>query len=168
MRQGVRTHKTCLQRDATSPAPSPRRVTKQVKRPARRFDHHQSFLHATGTDLHDVAIKPSRRAKSGSALVSVEMGSPRPSPRRWLRSKVASAAAESDIDLDPLSGKEDTLILWHITLTIALISFRKNPRNGGHREQPPTRQAKIHHPQEARFPGDPETRDRPSQAPPKL
>jgi len=28
--------------------------------------------------------------------------------------------------------KIETPTLWHIALTIALISFRKNPRNGGH------------------------------------
>ncbi|KAI1461926.1 hypothetical protein F4805DRAFT_411440 [Annulohypoxylon moriforme] len=54
------------------------------------------------------------------------MGSPRPSPRRWLQSKVASAKVRKRIEvLIPSAGR--ILLIRHIALTIALISFRKNP-----------------------------------------
>ncbi|KAI1828568.1 hypothetical protein F4861DRAFT_8723 [Xylaria intraflava] len=82
------------------------------------------------------------RMKSGRTLVSVGMGSPRPSPRRWLRSKVTSAAVEKVVESEPLK-REDALALRHIALTIALISFRKNPRNGGHRGCLPTIQLSV-------------------------
>jgi hypothetical protein len=71
---------------------------------------------------------PTRR--EGRLLVASEgQSSPGPSPRRWLRSKVASAAA---------GGRVPQRFCWkrgkrghprplrHIALTIALVSFRKN------------------------------------------
>ncbi|OTB15551.1 hypothetical protein K445DRAFT_22492 [Daldinia sp. EC12] len=98
--------KTCPQRDATSPAPSHTRGL-------------QKFC--GGVDLLFPTKACSHASGGGFAL-----GSPRPSPRRWLRSKVASAEVrERDGWLHNL-GKE-SLALWHIALTIALISFRKNP-----------------------------------------
>ena len=57
-----------------------------------------------------------------------ETGSPRPSPRRWLRSKVASAALQKRM---AILVAANFLFARHIALTIALISFRKNPSFGG-------------------------------------
>lgn len=63
--------------------------------------------------------------------VNCGLDPPRPSPRRWLRSKVASASSTLDVFLD-------SFVLRHVALTIALISFRKNPaqKGGGQCDHP--------------------------------
>jgi hypothetical protein len=63
----------------------------------------------------------------GRRLNKTWMGSPRPSPRRWLRSKVTSAVVIVADGESEISTVWHWLLAWHIALTIALISFRKNP-----------------------------------------
>lgn len=71
------------------------------------------------------------------------MDPPRPSPRRWLRSKVASARGL--LWLSPpgwQAGGCQQRGFRHVALTIALITFRKDPTQV-HRRLPPRRTAHI-------------------------
>jgi len=70
-------------------------------------------------------------------------GTYRPSPRRWLRSKVASARARLPCPrrLDEWLGSTERL--RHIALTIALLSFRKDPARWS--ERLPRDEARVRH-----------------------
>ncbi|KAI0424164.1 hypothetical protein F5Y09DRAFT_335995 [Xylaria sp. FL1042] len=84
---------------------------------------HQSFPHASGAAFPHVNPK-------GLFLWKV-------AERKSAWGGFSSAESET-LAPEQSSFCRGAVTLWHITLTIALISFRKNPRYGGHSSCPPT------------------------------